>query len=90
MDKIHMRLPTTNMKIKPEDYQALLSAIKPLANKIKSHREYLKNNRLFNDLETRLRWDLLWASKFDLTPLYQYMNDDHIDTALRCIVNELS
>ena len=37
----------------------------------------------------RFRWDLLWAaipSKWICDNLYTYINDDHIDTALRNIV----
>ena len=35
----------------------------------------------------RFRWDLLHASGFNFTSLYQYgINDNHIDTALRRII----
>jgi hypothetical protein len=37
----------------------------------------------------RYRWDLLWASKFDVGKWYYYLNDTHIDTALRKITNTL-
>lgn len=36
--------------------------------------------------DKQLRWDVLHASKFPITPLYSYLNDDLIDTALRAIV----
>lgn len=44
--------------------------------------------------EKRARWDLLWraplAKRIGITrSLYEYCNDDHIDTALRNIVKEL-
>lgn len=44
------------------------------------------------DIEKRLRWDCLYAA--GLTPficdnLYSYLNDDHIDTALKNIIKEL-
>ena len=43
------------------------------------------------DLDKRYRWDLLWASGFRITDLYDRFdaNDTHIDTALRQIVNPL-
>lgn len=41
----------------------------------------------------RLRWDLLWMINgverqawFDDNKIYSYLNDDHIDTALRVLV----
>lgn len=42
--------------------------------------------------DKRYRWDLLWAcgmAKFVINTLYDYCNDDHIDTALREIVPPL-
>lgn len=34
----------------------------------------------------RVRWDALWASKFDVTILHSAgYNDNHIDTALKLI-----
>jgi len=41
------------------------------------------------DLSKRFRWDLFHAAggtKFACDTLYDYLNDDHIDTALRAIV----
>jgi hypothetical protein len=35
--------------------------------------------------DMRYRWDLLHFSGYNVRPLYQYLNDDHIDTALRMI-----
>jgi hypothetical protein len=34
----------------------------------------------------RYRWDLLNASGFNVCGLYDYLNDTHIDSALRTIV----
>lgn len=34
----------------------------------------------------RYRWDLLYRSKFSILHMYNYLNDDHIDTALKAIV----
>lgn len=36
----------------------------------------------------RHRWDMLWGTDYSIIPLYEYLNDDHIDTALRHIVAE--
>jgi len=85
------------MKIKPDHYQHLKSLIETVKDKIPSHREALKSDPRVKDLEMRLRWDALWAtnkqnstSAWMCANLYQYMNDDHIDTALRSIMKELN
>lgn len=44
------------------------------------------------DTDRRFRWDLLWAINQDqrgpmMSDFYSYMNDNHIDTALRAYVN---
>ena len=40
---------------------------------------------------TRLRWDLLHASKYPTRPLYDAgLKDSHIDTALRKIMAEIA
>jgi hypothetical protein len=62
------------MKIKPEHYEYL--------------RKALANSGLTPESTMRQRWDALYAAK--LSPwicanLYDYMNDVHIDTALRAI-----
>lgn len=72
------------MKIKPEHYQVMLDAIRPLAPTIKQRRD---------KSESRLCWDLLHEA--NLTPflcdtVYDYANDDHIETALKKIVKELA
>lgn len=41
------------------------------------------------DLNKRYRWDLLWLLKLDLTEIYKYANDSHIDTVLRKLVRPL-
>lgn len=69
------------MKIKPEHYEHLKTAI--LAN---PHAPTLPSYIARGLTEKRWRWDLLYLAK--LSPwissnLYPYANDDHIDTALR-------
>lgn len=85
------------MKIKPEHYEVLREAITATA----SHPAAQGCEKRYQELgrtPMRLRWDLLYASKLkigdgvgmDGLPLYAYMNDDHIDTALRNICKELN
>ena len=80
------------MKIKPEHYEFMKAEIKKVPCKVSEHREYLKNNAKFKDLETRLAWDFFHAAKLDkfaTDNLYQYCNDDHINTAVKKIIKEI-
>ena len=55
-------------------------------------RDWYRANRVTlraKDLDMRYRWDLLRASRFPTTSLYSYLDDTHIDTALRAIVRSL-
>jgi hypothetical protein len=77
------------MKMKPDDYLKLEQAVREIAHEIPPHRAWLKspqNPRPFKDLEMRLRWDVFHAVKLNF---YDYLNDEHIDTALRLIFKEL-
>lgn len=89
------------MKITPEDLDALKQAVQPL-DTAASRARYIANEfpraELVKDKDKRYRWDLLWASKLKIgdgkgikgdLDLYAYLNDDHIDTALRSIVAPL-
>ncbi len=77
------------MKIKERDLAALRSAVCPLDTPL-IRATYARGDfpraELCKDLDKRYRWDLLHASRFPVTNLYSYMNDTHIDTALRSIV----
>ena len=81
------------MKIKDAHLQHMQQAIANLDRvKVLQHKEALKNDPRVKDLNKRLRWDLSYAAK--LTPwicdnLYSYLDDSHVDTALRSIVREL-
>ena len=82
------------MKIRPDHYKVLKNAISELGvDTIKKHKNYLltdkKEQAKIKDIDMRLRWDCLWASKIDIGIWYDYLNDDHIDTALRYIIHEL-
>ena len=83
------------MKIKPEHYNALKKAITPNRDKIKSHREFIIKEGKAKDVDKRLRWDFMWAIPRQVrTPIidevYKYANDDHLDTVLKRIIQELS
>lgn len=79
------------MKITPSHYSAIRSAILPLAGRLSAHRDFLKSEGKAKDIEKRLRWDAFHASGCDgiMSELYTYLNDDHIDTALRSIMREI-
>ena len=86
------------MKIKPEHYQELKTAISMVPKEAAlQHREDLKTDSRVKDLDTRYCFDLLYASRIKIgdgvgisgLPLYEYMNDSHILTALKAIVKEL-
>ena len=81
------------MKIKPEHYETLknaMAAIDPA--KVAAHRQALANDPRVKDLDKRLRWDCMYAAKvntFVCDVLYNYMDDSHLDSALKAIVKEL-
>jgi hypothetical protein len=81
------------MKIKPEHYEYIKQAIEALPrDRVLAHKEALKNDARVKDLDKRFRWDLLFASQSSVyiaDTLYNYMDDKHIDTALRAIVKDL-
>jgi hypothetical protein len=80
------------MKIKPEHYTTLKNAIAPLKGHFEKRRENIIAEGKAKDVEMRLRWDAFHASKYGgiLSELYSYVNDEHIDTALKKIMLELA
>lgn len=87
------------MKIKPEHYAHMLSAIRTLTESkpeaVKAHVDAIRSGAdpRVKDAEKRIRWDLSHASgltSYICSNVYQYANDDHIDTALRSIARELA
>lgn len=81
------------MKITDEHYDYLYAAIKQLDSKLATHKEYLIKEGKCKDIDKRLRWDALYASvssKWICDHLYTYLNDVHIDTALRHIMQDLN
>lgn len=84
------------MKIGKLMYQEMEADLLEVASRFESksgpgalQRQYEahKINPFVKDADKRLRWDLLWASRFETVRLYALgYNDDHIDTALRKIL----
>lgn len=76
------------MKITAEHFAQLSAMLTPLD--IDDLRTQYKAKGL---TDKRYRWDLLWAAgctTFLCKVLYKYMDDTHVDTALRSIVKPLS
>ena len=77
------------MKITTEHYDTLSSAIMQAQQGYHTLGEYQAQNLT----PMRWRWDLLWRAQrralipdgFLMNTLYKYLNDNHIDTALRRI-----
>ncbi len=82
------------MKITPEDYAILRNEISMLpSDEISQLKEKVKNDPRVKDPAKRLRWDLAYCAGLNswiCAVLYQYLDDSHIDTALRKVVKELN
>ena len=90
------------LKIRQDDLIALRNAVQPHDTQ-ERRAAYAAGNfpraELCKDRNKRYRWDLLWHSgirlgdgvgiKGDLN-LYSYLNDNHIDAALRSLVPNLA
>lgn len=91
------------LKMKPEHIAKLREYITPLdtqANRQRYRDKQVPNAERVKDWDRRYRWDLFNAAGRDMNPhgpgtkfccdeLYPYLTDDHIDSALRTIVNPL-
>jgi hypothetical protein len=80
------------MKMTVEHYNHIKSAIMPNKEKIKAHRQFIVNEGKAKDVEKRLRWDLTYYANLSgwiCDNLYSYLDDTHVDTALRQIVREI-
>lgn len=81
------------MKIKPEHYAHMLAAMcDAQAARPTETRDYYARMGFGKDTAKRHRWDLCYAAQLSswiCDNLYSYMDDTHIDTALRSIVKEL-
>lgn len=85
------------MKMTKAHFKQLKGLVEPL-NTDEIRTKYLSKDfpraSQVKDLNKRFRWDLLWAVPNTprntlISALYLYLNDTHIDTALRYIVKEL-
>lgn len=89
---------SVSLKISPEDYTTLKQGIEKVIKEhpVDQYREALIKESKAKDIEKRLRWDYLYGAKiylpenFVVDTLYKYLNDDHIDSALKNIFKELS
>jgi hypothetical protein len=85
------------MKIKPEHYEHLRAAAAAYVEqagraRIAAYKQQLSSDQRVKDVDMRLGWDMLRATvpyAWVCDNLYPYINDTHIDIALRAIVAEL-
>jgi hypothetical protein len=72
------------MKIHANDYERMRSHC-ALIMRRDTFPQVVAEYRAKGLSDKRLRWDVLHASKFPIVPLYSYLDDEHIDTALKMI-----
>lgn len=80
------------MKIEQAHYDHIKQALAPHAADLQAHRKSLKGDYRIKDVEKRLRWDASFryvGSRWVCDTLYSYLDDTHIDTALRSVFREL-
>lgn len=80
------------MKMKLEHYDYLKDAMQRNAEYIPQYRAHIIAEGKAKDVEKRLRWDLVYLSGLShwiSDNLYSYLDDTHIDTALRYIMRDL-
>ena len=91
------------MKITEDDYKKFQKWIHVWMHeyglkKLREYKEGLKNDQRVKDIDKRFRWDILYATKIKIGDgegqhgdinLYSYMDDSHIDTALRHIMKSI-
>lgn len=90
------------MKITPEHYAFIKNAIREkfTISLVNDHRTFIETEWTqncvaydSNNVDKRLRWDLLWlsvSSAWICANIYKYAHYDHIDTALKSVVKELN
>lgn len=77
-----LKLPNVkskNLKITQVDFDALRDALEPIVQATPNLYEQYKEKG-YSDM--RYNWDVLRASKFNTSRLYDYLNDAHINSAL--------
>ena len=82
------------MKMKKEHFDMLKSDIEAVKRKHPSAETLYREGKFpraeqTKDVNKRFRWDLFWAVHRYYRELFDYLNDDHIDTALRKIVPDI-
>ena len=80
------------MKMKQEHYNHILEQMKTAQPHIKSQREFIVAEGKAKNVEKRLRWDIFYVCKlsnYACTELYTYLDDTHIDTALKHIMTTI-
>jgi len=91
LETIHYYL--NMLKMRPEHFELIKNTFQSNSNKIRLHRNWLRLlNKQPKDLEKRLRWDffiMTLGSKWLCDNLYPYLNDDHIDSALRQVMETI-
>ena len=77
------------MKMTKEHYNRIKTAIASIPRELALEH---KSKELGKDKAMRFRWDMFIAAKLSIfasDELYSYLNDDHIDTALKAVMKEL-
>jgi len=81
------------MKMEIRHYQELEQYVKKVLtnSNIEEYRKKLETDPRVKDIEMRLRWDVLYAIPARIRiplmdELYKYLNDTHIDTALKALM----
>lgn len=80
------------MKMKLEHFAQLETSIKSLdtgERRLTYKKRLFQNADKVQDLDKRYRWDLLYIASLPMQELYSYLNDEHLDTALRKLVKPL-
>jgi len=74
------------LAIKSKHYETLKRKVYALLNKQASPKKIAQNALT----QMRLRWDIYWASggAFTNASEYHYLNDNHIDSALKAILRD--
>lgn len=85
------------MKITNADYDYLKTVMLEVKDKIPAHIEFLnqpENKIRIKNFDTRLRWDwftmAMRGRTIFLDKLYDYLDDIHINTALKKIISEIN
>ena len=85
------------MKMTKENYNKVLKVYKDNKDLIASHKEHLKANATYKDLNVRLAFDVFYSQLFPLEERRliaqngtdNELNDNHLQTALLKALNEI-